>query len=290
MQTRIVLTAALVAAGLGAGRPAAAGPSGYCTFDEKSGIVRIGGASQLGVGAMKIGQVLMWGEPTWNPNWFTFQPCSHDGKFVTLDTVARIDVSTVPGDWQWVHVFDTAYTGNDGFDDDVASGLAGEQVSVMGASSLMIGVDHAPGVAAVTAMPGGVDRDGDGKRDLRFFTKPKRLLLLLADVPTGVTFDGSTYDLPGLDVEGGSGPDHLIGSGQADELNGGEGGDVVLGRGGNDVVWGEWGLDQLDGGDGNDEVVGWVDTDPDVVIGGAGTDHCRLGPNDGPPIGCEKIS
>ena len=83
------------------------------------------------------------------------------------------------------------------------------------------------------------------------------------------------------------GPHHGID--QADRLNGGDGNDIVIGRGGDDVIWGEWGLDQLDGSEGDDEVVGWVDTDPDLVLGGLDIDTCRLGPNDPQPIGCEQI-
>jgi hypothetical protein len=292
--TRIGVAAALVAVALGPGGPADAGPSGWCTFDDKTGIVRIGGAAQMAVSATKEG-VLRWGEaPAWNPNWFAFTTCNGGGKFVTLDVVERIDItaaagSTTRGDYNWVFVFDQAFAGSGPEGDAPASGLAHERISVMGPGSLQLSANLGPDQPVVTVRPGGVDRDGDGKLDLTYITKPNHLDLRLGDVPGGVTFDASTFDLPILRVHGGDGWDLITGSDQADRLNGGNGNDIVIGRGGDDVIWGEWGLDQLDGSEGDDEVVGWVDTDPDLVLGGPNNDTCRLGPNDPQPIGCEQI-
>jgi hypothetical protein len=162
--TRIVVAAALVAGTFGTGRPAAAGPSGWCTFDEKTGIVRIGGAAQLAVGATKEG-VLGWGEaPVWNPNWFDFTVCNGGGKFVTLDVVERIDITsaaggTTRGDHNWVFVFDQAFAGTAPEKGAPPSGLAHERISVMGPGSLQLSAHLGPtnrpsrcGRAASTAM------------------------------------------------------------------------------------------------------------------------------------------
>jgi hypothetical protein len=141
----------------------------------------------------------------------------------------------------WVFVFDQAFGGTGPEKGAPPSGLGHERISVMGPGSLQLTAHLGPDQPAVTARPGGVDRDGDGKLDLTYFTKRRQWQR------------------------------HLVG------------------RGGDDVVWGEGGLDQLDGSEGDDEVVGWVDTDPDLVLGGPDNDTCRLGPNDPQPIGCEQI-
>ena len=167
--TRIAVAAALVAVALGPGRPADAGPSGWCTFDEKTGIVRIGGASQMAVGATKEG-VLRWGEaPAWNPNWFAFTTCNGGGKFVTLDVVERIDITAAAGSTTRVTTTGCSCStrrSRTGPEGAPASGLAHERISVMGPGTLQLSANLGPDQPVVTVRPGGVDRDGDGKLDL----------------------------------------------------------------------------------------------------------------------------
>ncbi|MET0908451.1 MAG: hypothetical protein ABWZ99_03200 [Ilumatobacteraceae bacterium] len=292
--TRVAVAAALLVGAVGAGGQADAGPSGWCTFDDKTGIVRIGGAAQLGVGATKDG-VLRWGEaPVSYPTWFDFTVCDGGGKFVTLDVVKRIDItaaagSTTRGDSNWVIVYDEAFSGDGPVEGAPPSGLAHVLISVMGPGNLLLSARLGPDQPMVTVRPGGVDRDGDGQLDLRYITKPEGLHVQLGDVPGGVTFDAAAYDLPGLSVRGGGGGDVIQGSDQADSLFGLYGNDTVIGRGGDDKIWGDWGIDQLDGGAGDDEIVGAGDAEPDLVIGGADTDTCWVGSNDAQPVSCELV-
>lgn len=293
---RIAAVAALVAVAAGPGLTVEAGSSGWCTFDDETGIVRIGGAAQMAVGVNKDG-VLLWGEaPAWNPNWFEFRVCNGGGKFVALDKIERIDImavagSTTRGDDNWVFIFDEVM-GHDAPEyGSPASGLVDERIYVMGPGSLMLSATLGPGQPTVTVGPHGVDRNGDGTLDLTFLTKPAILDLRLGDVAGGVTFDGSTYDLPGLWVFGSEDDDHITGSGHADRLIGEGGNDVVVGGGGDDEIWGVMGIDQLYGNGGDDEILGINDDDPDLMIGGSGYDTCTLSADDTPAtVSCDQIT
>jgi Ca2+-binding RTX toxin-like protein len=82
------------------------------------------------------------------------------------------------------------------------------------------------------------------------------------------------------DIDGGSGPDILFGSGTVDNtIDGGPGWDLLSGYEGNDVLNGETGDDELFGGTGNDQLNGdggndklHGDENDDTLDGGAGND------------------
>jgi hypothetical protein len=63
-------------------------------------------------------------------------------------------------------------------------------------------------------------------------------------------------------INGGEGPNYLVGT---------SGPDVICGRGGNDTITGQGGNAIIKGGDGNDRIQG--DSGSDVLFGGAGTDY-----------------
>lgn len=78
-----------------------------------------------------------------------------------------------------------------------------------------------------------------------------------------------------VDISGGGGNDHLVGSEASDTISGLGGDDVLEGRGGADWLWGNDGDDQLDGGAGNDVLTGGRGSD--VLVGGEGADVFELG-------------
>jgi Ca2+-binding RTX toxin-like protein len=78
----------------------------------------------------------------------------------------------------------------------------------------------------------------------------------------------------GVNVEGGSGDDVIIGGSGNDRLSGGKGKDVILGRGGNDVLKGDEGKDYVSGGKGHDLIDGGKGADK--TIGGPGFDHVKF--------------
>jgi Ca2+-binding RTX toxin-like protein len=71
-------------------------------------------------------------------------------------------------------------------------------------------------------------------------------------------------------LDGTTGPDHLVGGVERDDIQGKPGDDTVEGRGGDDVLRGGRGADKVDGGDGDDWVSG--DRGDDQLIGGRGAD------------------
>ncbi|MCY1142514.1 calcium-binding protein [Actinoplanes sp. Pm04-4] len=77
-------------------------------------------------------------------------------------------------------------------------------------------------------------------------------------------------------IQGGSGPDRLMGTARADFLYGGPGNDTIGGLGGNDTLEGEAGKDYLSGSTGNDILVGdhpaYGGIAADTMLGGTGQD------------------
>jgi large repetitive protein len=73
----------------------------------------------------------------------------------------------------------------------------------------------------------------------------------------------------------GDGLTNLVGSPNAETLNGGSANEYLVGRGGNDALNGGGGSDVLDGGDGNDTLNGGSGND--VLWGGAGNDRMTGG-------------
>lgn len=94
------------------------------------------------------------------------------------------------------------------------------------------------------------------------------ILSVAATAATLVLFGAPALaqNLPGT-----PGPDHLVGTGSADQIHGGKGADVLEGRGGRDLLDGGAGPDVLVGGTGGDFFRGGRGAD--VVRGGPGNDQ-----------------
>jgi Ca2+-binding RTX toxin-like protein len=86
-------------------------------------------------------------------------------------------------------------------------------------------------------------------------------LLFLAAWPVLARGHTPNVNLP-CTINGGEGPNYLVGT---------SGDDVISGRGGNDTISGQGGDDILKGGDGNDRIQG--DSGSDAIFGGAGKDY-----------------
>lgn len=101
-----------------------------------------------------------------------------------------------------------------------------------------------------------------------------------ADRLQGGLGDDALHGLDGDDLLSGSaGDDRLNGHGGADTLNGGDGADVLHGHAGGDTLFGGAGADQLFGDDGNDVLSGGAGSDD--LYGGRGVDTYRFGFGDG---------
>ena len=75
-------------------------------------------------------------------------------------------------------------------------------------------------------------------------------------------------------VDGDNGNDLITGGPGNDSLRGGNGDDVIAGRDGNDSIVGNTGIDSIDAGPGDDEIRSFFgDVEPDVYVGGTGTDR-----------------
>lgn len=114
--------------------------------------------------------------------------------------------------------------------------------------------------------------------------------ILLYDNIDHLTIAPSVHDFapasgePRIEVDGGRGDDILTGGVGAESLTGGPGEDMLNGGGGDDRLDFEGldptqdptaGIDRLDGGEGNDQLNGGparVPQEPDILIGGEGTD------------------
>ena len=94
-----------------------------------------------------------------------------------------------------------------------------------------------------------------------------------------VAESGGNVTIP-VTLIGGGGPDLLIGGSAGDHLMGGPGRDRVIGMGGNDLINGGSSRDLLAGGDGADTIIGGRGDDAiegdgghDVITGNGGDDH-----------------
>lgn len=86
----------------------------------------------------------------------------------------------------------------------------------------------------------------------------------------GADYVSAEGDLFGVTIGGGSGPDTIVGSDQADLIRGGKGADRIWAESGNDTVLGEDGDDAILGGRGGDYLVGGSGND--TLQGGIGWD------------------
>lgn len=97
------------------------------------------------------------------------------------------------------------------------------------------------------------------------------------------------FGLGGDDIlEGGNGNDCLVGGAGDDVLRGGNGRDVLIGEGGSDDLEADTGKDALYGDDEDDTLLGG--NAPDTLDGGAGTDVCDGGQAPNELAGCESGS
>ncbi len=109
-------------------------------------------------------------------------------------------------------------------------------------------------------------------------------LLIVLGLPAGIDAAGSAV------YRGGTGPDRLIGTAQADEIYGHGGRDQLDGRGAGDLVDGGAGPDRLSGSAGNDRLVSSFDGRIDTVRCGTGRDIVTAGDLDKVAADCEVVS
>ena len=97
--------------------------------------------------------------------------------------------------------------------------------------------------------------------------------LTLGDLDDHAAIDPSLTPV-GVTISGGAGNDTLTGGeNTGDTLAGGDGNDTITGGAGDDSLSGDAGADNVQGGAGDDTIVsGFLDGQPDVFGGGAGTD------------------
>jgi Ca2+-binding RTX toxin-like protein len=151
-------------------------------------------------------------------------------------------------------------------DDQALLGAAGVAMIVDGGP----GADEVEGGAVADTIDGGegADRlDGGGGKDTLDFAA--RTAGVRVDLGHGSTADGDI--IAGFErVQGGSGPDTLLGGPAADTLRGGDGKDRLRGAGGDDILLGSDGSDRLEGDKGDDYLYG--ENHGDRLYGGAGDD------------------
>ncbi len=150
------------------------------------------------------------------------------------------------------HIDNNSLTGGDG--NDVIYGRAGADTLRGG-----LGNDWLIGGVGGDLLDGGLGIDTVQYSGL----VGQRIDLLLPTTNTGEAVGDSFISIEVL--LGGSGNDTLLGTGQAELVNGNDGDDQIYGRAGNDT---------LRGGTGNDTLIGGVGAD--VLDGGAGTDTVQF--------------
>ncbi len=174
------------------------------------------------------------------------------GVTITLDDVAN---DGAPGE-----------TGNVGSDvEGVFGGSGNDTLSAAGAPGF-VGLDGGPGNDHLIGGPGddslagglGADLiEGGPGEDLVFYDDHAAgVAVSLDDVPNdGSAGEGDDVATDVEDVEGGPGPDTLIGDAAGNFLDGGPGDDHVVGGGGSDYLAGESGNDTFDAYDGELDLV-----------------------------------
>ncbi|MGF1560724.1 MAG: calcium-binding protein [Geminicoccaceae bacterium] len=102
-----------------------------------------------------------------------------------------------------------------------------------------------------------------------------------AETPDDASDEPGEPPLAGLRLDGGDGPDWLVGSSEADHLSGGAGDDHLAGAGGDDVLDGGAGVDRLAGGAGND-TYRFDPNDPgyDIIDDSEGTNRIEMSNGD----------
>ena len=171
---------------------------------------------------------------------------------------------------------------------DVVCGLGGNDViDGGGADDVLLG---GPGNDVLIGGPGNDVLDGGSGIDTARFPShdPARGVTVSLEqafaygVDSGADSIVVTGGLSSVErVEGGDGPDLLVGDAGLNVLTGGAGGDVLVGRGGEDALYGGAGDDRLEGEDGNDVLL--PGAGDDAVDGGPGTDYVSYSDLSGRP-------
>ena len=238
-------------------RPVVEASGSYSPYDPQSQVVTIGGDDNIALFATEVGPVLMWAPNDYDPvtnTWYQWLPCAHNGKFVTLDVVSRIDVQ-LTGERTYFLFFPTAWwDGKGDAPKQVYSGLAHEEIRAFG-PQLRIDVSGGPDDDRLRAGAGGIDIDGDDHLDLLTTLKPVQIRFF--GNGGNDVIDGRSSDALTVSASGGEGNDMIYGTARGDDLSGGNGTDVLVGGSGNDRLDGDGDDDRLYGGQGNDELTGW---------------------------------
>jgi Ca2+-binding RTX toxin-like protein len=169
------------------------------------------------------------------------------------------------------------WDGNDrlsgGNGDDELYGLDGNDIEDGGAGNDYLGQNTDPIVSDADELYGGPGQDAV------WYGHRSKGVTADADGAKGDDGRPGEKDSIGTSVEiiqGGSGPDRLMGTARADSLYGGAGNDTIGGLGGKDMLEGEAGQDYLSGSTGNDILVGdhpaYGGIAADTMLGGAGQD------------------
>ena len=232
-----------------------------------------------------MGHGALWDPIQWK--WiYQWQPCAHDGKFVTLDAVSRIEVR-LEGETTYVRLWSTGWWNGTGDPPkEVLDALASEEIRVDG-DHLHVWMWTGPGDEQLRVGAGGIDADGDGKLNLMTASKPDFVGINASGGNDAI--DARSSDARRFTGNGGDGNDAIYGTGRDDGLFGHEGIDVLVGGSGHDTMQGDAGDDQLSGNDGDDHLTGWAGHDP-LSAGPGGSDHCDVDQSDPAPMSCEVIT
>jgi Ca2+-binding RTX toxin-like protein len=182
-----------------------------------------------------------------------------------------------------------------GGNDTLDGGMAADSLYGGAGNDLLLGGnghDSLDGGAGDDILAGGIGNDavigGDGTDTADYAGSLDAVTVNLVTGAGGSsvsTRNGSGVDvLSGIEnVVGSAYNDVLVGDGNANRLEGGNGNDnlsgglkadTLLGGAGDDIVAGGQGMDSLDGGEGNDLLKGALGTD--TLTGGAGADHFQF--------------
>src|SRR5919106_876104 len=159
--------------------------------------------------------------------------------------------------------------------DQKASNVKNAQIDIAGDKSSSLSFPVLPNVAFAQT-----DNAGDQAwPSLSMFSN-----VAFAQTPESESQPSDSFSLtvlavcPGPGGSGTTGDDNIVGTDNADSINGGNGNDNIQGCGGNDNLNGNNGNDVIDGGEGDDKVFG--NNNDDTLTGGPGADEFQCGNGD----------
>ena len=159
--------------------------------------------------------------------------------------------------------------------DQKASNVKNAQIDIAGDKSSSLSFPVLPNVAFAQT-----DNAGDQSwPSLSLFSN-----VAFAQTPESESQPSDSFSLtvlavcPGPGGSGTTGDDNIVGTDNADSINGGNGNDNIQGCGGNDNLNGNNGNDVIDGGEGDDKVFG--NNNDDTLTGGPGADEFQCGNGD----------